>query len=69
MAYARSVQGVWNNINEETQHYNECNIPTQTDYAFYVHKFYTSDNKLSLTSNMIKTPPSPLQKRINFVVN
>ena len=69
MAYARSVQGVWNNINEETQHYNECNIPTQTDYAFYVHKFYTSDNKLSLTLNMIKTPPSPLQKRINFVVN
>ena len=69
MAYARSVQGVWNHINEKSQYYNECNIPNQTDYAFYVHKFYTSDGTLSLTLNMIKTPPSPLQKRINFVVN
>ena len=69
MAYTRSVQGVWNHINEKSQYYNECNIPTQTDYAFYVHKFYTSGGTLSLTLNMIKTPPSPLQKRINFVVN
>ena len=69
MAYARSVQGVWNHIGKESQYYNECNIPTQKDYAFYVHKYYTSEGTLSLTLNMIKTPPSPLQKRVNFVVN
>ena len=70
MAYARSVQGVWNNIiSENEQYYNECNIPTQKDYAFYVHKFYTSGGTLLLTLNMIKTPPSPIQKSIKFVVN
>ena len=69
MAYARSVQGVWNHIEKKSQYYNECNIPTQKDYAFYVHKFYTSGGTLLLTLNMIKTPPSPLQKTIKFVVN
>ena len=69
MAYARSVQGVWNNIGDKTQYYNECNIPTQTDYAFYVYKHYSSGGALLLSLYMIKTPPSPLQKRIDFVVN
>ena len=69
MAYARSVQGVWNHIGKNDQYYNECNIPTQKDYAFYVHKFYTSGGTLLLTLNMIKTPPSSLQNRIKFVVN
>ena len=69
MAYSRSVQGVWNHIEKKSQYYNECNIPTQKDYAFYVHKFYTSGGTLLLTLNMIKTPPSPLQKSIKFVVN
>ena len=69
MAYARSVQGVWNHIEKKSQYYNECNIPTQKDYAFYVHKFYTSGGTLLLSLNMIKTPPSPLQESIKFVVN
>ena len=69
MAYARSVQGVWNHIGKKSQYYNECNIPTQKDYAFYVHKFYTSAGTLLLTLNMIETPPSPLQESIKFVVN
>ena len=69
MAYARSVQGVWNYIGDKTQYYNECNIPTQTDYAFYVYKRYSSGGTLLLSLYIIKTPPSPLQKGINFVVN
>lgn len=70
MAYARSVQGVWNTFFDETkQYYNECNIPEQKRYAFYVYKRYTSGGTLLLSLHMIKTPPSELQDRINFVVN
>lgn len=69
MAYARSVQGVWNHIEKESQYYNECNIPEQKKYAFYVYKQYTQEGTLLLTLNMIETPPSTLQKRVNFVVN
>ena len=70
MAYARSVQGVWNNIiDENEQYYNECNIPTQENYAFYVYKRYTSSGILLLSLTMIRTPPSSWQDRIEFVVN
>lgn len=70
MAYARSVQGVWNNvIDENEQYYNECIIPTQKNYAFYVYKRYDSYGTLLMSLHMIKTPPSQLQDRINFVVN
>ena len=70
MAYARSVQGVWHSIiSENKQYYNECNIPTQKNYAFYVHKRYTSGGTLLLSLYMIKTPPSEIQNRIKFVVN
>ena len=69
MAYARSVQGVWNNVGETYQYYNSCNIPNQTNYAFYVYKYYTSGGTLILSLRMIKTPPSELQDRINFTVN
>ena len=70
MAYARSVQGVWNTFfDENEQYYNECNIPEQKRYAFYVYKRYTSGGTLLLTLHMIKTPPSELQDRIKFVVN
>ena len=69
MAYARSVQGVWNNVGDTYQYYNSCNIPTQENYAFYVHKYYTSGGTLLLSLYMIKTPPSELPDRINFTVN
>ena len=70
MGYARSVQGVWNNIiSENEQYYNECNIPTQKKYAFYVYKRYTASGTLLLSLCMIKTPHSELQDKINFVVN
>ena len=69
MAYARNVLGVWNSISKNKQYYNECNIPTQKEYAFYVYKHYTSGGTLLLSLYMIKTPPSQRQDKINFVVN
>lgn len=70
MAYARSVQGVWDTFfGENKQYYNECNIPTQENYAFYVHKRYTSGGTLLLSLIMIRTPQSSWQERIEFVVN